>query len=208
MASEESGPTSPTLLGRLGRVPTDQAAWAEFAERYGRKIYGWCRYWGLQEADAEDVTQDVLLRLARKLRDFTYDPARSFRAWLKTVTHHTWRDFAEGLNRPGVGSGDSRTLELLQTVEAGDALVNALDEEHERELLDEALARVRLRVQPHTWQAFHLLAVEGRAGADVAAELGMNVAAVFVARSKVQKMAREEIRKLEGTAPEAREDGK
>jgi RNA polymerase sigma-70 factor (ECF subfamily) len=208
MASEESGPTSPTLLGRLRRVPADQAAWAEFAERYGRKIYGWCRYWGLQEADAEDVTQDVLLRLARKMRDFTYDRARSFRAWLKTVTHHAWRDFAGDLNRPGVGSGDSRTLELLQTVEARDVLVNALDEEYDRELLDEALARVRLRVQPHTWQAFHLLAVEGRTGADVAAELGMKVAAVFVARSKVQKMAREEIRKLEGRAPEAREDGK
>jgi RNA polymerase sigma-70 factor (ECF subfamily) len=146
--------------------------------------------------------------LARKIRDFTYDPARSFRAWLKTVTHHAWRDFAGGLDRPGVGSGDSRTLELLYTVEAGDALVNALDEEYDRELLDEALARVRLRVQPHTWQAFHLLAVEGRAGADAAAELDMKVAAVFVARSKVQKMAREEIRKLEGGAPQAREDRK
>jgi RNA polymerase sigma-70 factor (ECF subfamily) len=208
MASDESRPTSPTLLGRLGRMPADQAAWAEFAERYGRKIYGWCRYWGLQEADAEDVTQDVLLRLARKMREFTYDPAHSFRAWLKTVTHHAWRDFAEGVNRPGAGSGDSRTLELLQTVEARDALVNVLDEEYDRELLDEALARVRLRVQPHTWQAFHLLAVEGRAGADVSAQLGMKVAAVFVARSKVQKMAREEIRKLEGRAPEAREDEK
>jgi RNA polymerase sigma-70 factor (ECF subfamily) len=207
MASEGPGPTSPTLLGRLGRVPADHAAWGEFAERYGRKIYGWCRRWGLQEADAEDVTQDVLLRLARKMRDFRYDPARSFRAWLKTVTHHAWRDFAEGLNRPGVGSGDSHTLELLQTVEARDGLVSALDEEYDRELLDEALARVRLRVQPHTWQAFHLLAVEGRSGAEAAARLGMKVAAVFVARSKVQKMAREEVRKLEGQAPEAREEG-
>ena len=202
MASEGPGPTSPTLLGRLGRVPADHAAWGEFAERYGRKIYGWCRRWGLQEADAEDVTQDVLLRLARKMRDFRYDPARSFRAWLKTVTHHAWRDFAEGLNRPGVGSGDSRNLELLQTVEARDALVSDLDRECERELLDEALARVRLRVQPHTWQAFHLLAVEGRSGAEAAARLGMKVAAVFVARSKVQKMAREEVRKLDGRAPE------
>ena len=202
MAGDPNVPTSPTLLGRLGRVPADHAAWAEFAERYGRKIYGWCRRWGLQEADAEDVTQDVLLRLARKMRDFRYDPARSFRAWLKTVTHHAWRDFAEGLNRPGARGGDSRNLELLQTVEARDALVSDLDRECERELLDEALARVRLRVQPHTWQAFHLLAVEGRSGAEAAARLGMKVAAVFVARSKVQKMAREEVRKLDGRAPE------
>ncbi len=200
MAGDGPGPTSPTLLGRLGRVPADHAAWVEFAERYGRRIYGWCRRWGLQEADAEDVTQDVLLRLARKMRDFSYDPARSFRAWLKTVTHHAWRDFADGRDRPGAGSGDSATRELLQTVAARDALVDALDEEYERDLLDEALSRVRLRVRPHTWQAFHLLAVEGRPGAEAAARLGMKVAAVFVARSKVQKMVREEVRKLEGGA--------
>ena len=198
MASEGSGPTSPTLLGRLGRVPADHAAWAEFAERYGRKIYGWCRRWGLQEADAEDVTQDVLLRLARKMRDFSYDPAHSFRAWLKTVTHHAWRDFVEARNRPGAGSGDTAVLEQLQTVQARDDLVGELDGEFDRDLLDEAMARVRVRVQPHTWQAFHLLAVEGRSGAEAAARLGMKVAAVFVARSKVQKMAREEVRKLEG----------
>ena len=57
MTADRSLPTSPTLLGRLGCVPTDQAAWGAFAERYGRKIYGWCRHWQVQEADAEDVTQ-------------------------------------------------------------------------------------------------------------------------------------------------------
>ena len=207
MAGDRNLPTSPTLLGRLGRVPADQAAWDEFADRYGRKIYGWCRHWNLQQADAEDVTQQVLLKLAHKMRTFAYDPSKSFRAWLKTVTHHAWRDFVEGRDRPGAGSGDTGVLEQLQTVQARDGLVSELDEEFTRDLLDEAMARVRLRVQPHTWQAFHLLAVEGRAGAEAAAELGMKVAAVFVARSKVQKMLREEVRKLEGRDPEAREGG-
>jgi RNA polymerase sigma-70 factor (ECF subfamily) len=207
MAGDPNVPTSPTLLGRLGRVPADQAAWGQFAERYGRKIYGWCRQWGLQEADAEDVTQQVLLKLAHKMRTFAYDPSKSFRAWLKTVTHHAWRDFVEGRNRPGAGSGDTRVLEQLQTVQARDGLVHELDEEFSRDLLDEAMARVRLRVQPHTWQAFHLLAVEGRSGAEAAERLGMKVATVFVARSKVQKMIQEEVRKLEGRGPEGREDG-
>jgi DNA-directed RNA polymerase specialized sigma24 family protein len=62
--------------GRV-RSPLDQAAWNEFVERYGRRIYGWCRQWGLQEADAEDVTQDVLLRLARKMQVATVFVARS-----------------------------------------------------------------------------------------------------------------------------------
>jgi RNA polymerase sigma-70 factor (ECF subfamily) len=197
MADERTAPTSPTLLGRLGRVPADQAAWGDFAERYGRKIYGWCRHWQLQEADAEDVTQQVLLKLAHKMRTFTYDPSRSFRAWLKTVAHHAWRDFVEGHNRPGGGSGDPRVLEQLQTIQAGEDLVVGLDEEFARELLDEAMARVRLRVQPHTWQAFYLLAVQGRSGAEVAEQLIIKVATAFVARSKVQKMLQEEIGKLE-----------
>ena len=203
MAVDRDGPTSPTLLGRLGRVPTDQVAWAEFAERYGRKIYGWCRQWNLQQADAEDVTQQVLLKLAVAMRTFTYDPSKSFRAWLKTVTHHAWRDFVDSRNRPGAGSGDTRVLEQLHTVQARDALVDELDEEFARELLDEAMARVRLRVQAHTWEAFRLLAVEGLSGAEAGARLGMKVATVFVARSKVQKMLQEEVRKLEGRDAEA-----
>jgi RNA polymerase sigma-70 factor (ECF subfamily) len=102
MAGDSTMYTSPTLLGKLSRLPADQAAWAAFTERYGRKIYGWCRYWQLQEADAEDITQAVLLKLAEKMRAFTYDPGRgSFRAWLKTVTHNAWRDFVEGRRRPG-----------------------------------------------------------------------------------------------------------
>jgi RNA polymerase sigma-70 factor (ECF subfamily) len=139
-----------------------------------------------------------LLKLARKMQTFTYDPSQSFRAWLKTVTHHAWRDFLEGRARAGGGSGDSNVLEVLQTIPARDDLVGRLDEEFARDLLDEALARVRLRVQPHTWEAFRLLAVEGLSGAEVAARLNMKVATVFVARSKVQKMVQEEVRRLEG----------
>jgi DNA-directed RNA polymerase specialized sigma24 family protein len=69
------------------------------------------------------------------------------------------------------------------------------------------MARVRLRVQPHTWQAFQLLALEGRSGAEVAAQLNMKVATVFVARSKVQKMIQEEVRQLEGRSPEGLQEG-
>jgi RNA polymerase sigma-70 factor (ECF subfamily) len=202
MTGDVAPGTSPSLLGRLGRLPTDQAAWADFARRYGRQIYGWCRRWQLQEADAQDVTQEVLLKLARKMATFAYDPARSFRAWLKTVTHHAWRDFVEGRRRVvGCGAGDE-VLEVLQTVEARDRLADHLDGEYTRELLDEAMARVRLRVRPHTWEAFRLLAFEGLSGAEAAGRLGMKVATVFVARSKVQKMVQEEVRRLEG--PEAR----
>src|SRR5262245_56982029 len=119
--------TSPTLLGRLRLAPMDQAAWDAFVHRYGRKIYSWCREWRLQEADAQDVTQAVLLKLADKMRNFTYDPAGSFRGWLKTVTRHTWSDLREAQQRHGVGSGGSEVLDRLQTVEAREDLVKCLE---------------------------------------------------------------------------------
>jgi RNA polymerase sigma-70 factor (ECF subfamily) len=192
-----------TLLGRLRRDPTDQAVWAEFVEHYGGKIYGWCRKWNLQEADAQDVTQNVLLKLADKMRNFSYDPSRSFRAWLKTLTHHAWSDYLEGRGRPGQGSGDSRVGSLLAGVEARDDLVKHLEEEFDRELLQEAMARVRLRVAPQTWEAFRLTALEGLSGVEAAGRIPMQVAQVFVAKRRVQKMLQQEVARLEGQGEEA-----
>jgi RNA polymerase sigma-70 factor (ECF subfamily) len=111
----ESG-TRNTLLGKLRRDPSNEAAWAEFVEHYGGKVYTWCRRWRLQEADAQDVTQDVLYKLARKMKDFSYDPSRSFRAWLKVLTNHALSDFVNDRPRAGQGSGDSTVVRLLNNV--------------------------------------------------------------------------------------------
>src|SRR3954451_22415739 len=123
----ESG-TRITLLGRLRLDPGNPAAWSEFVEHYGSKIYGWCQKWNLQEADAQDVTQNVLLKLAAKLRDFSYDPSRSFRAWLKTLTQHACSDFLESRRRPGLGSGDSQVGHILLNAEARADLERHLEE--------------------------------------------------------------------------------
>jgi RNA polymerase sigma-70 factor (ECF subfamily) len=189
--------TSATLLGRLGRDPNDAAAWGEFVRRYGPKVHQWCRRWQLQEADAEDVTQNVLVEVARQMKKFTYDPARSFRGWLKTVTHGAWCDWLSAQQRPGRGSGDSGTLGVLATVEARDDLARRLQEQYDLELLDEAAARVRLRVAPQTWEAFRLLTFEDLSGPDAAARLGVNLSNVYVARSRVQKLIQEELARLE-----------
>src|SRR5258708_14179075 len=111
--------TSATLLARLRNVPVDQAAWARFTERYGRKIYAWCRGWNLQEADAEDVTQSVLLKLADKMQTFEYDPAKSFRGWLKTITRPAWSDYWAS-RKAIVAAGGSQVCDMLQTVAARD----------------------------------------------------------------------------------------
>jgi RNA polymerase sigma-70 factor (ECF subfamily) len=189
--------TRVTLLTRLAQDPTDQAAWDVFVERYGRHIYRWCRQWNLQDADAEDVTQDILVKLTRNLRDFAYDPSRSFRGWLKTLAHHAWRDFVDSPRRAQAAAGNNQVWDLMQTLEAREDLIRKLQEAFDHELLEAAKVRVRLRVAPHTWEAFRLVALEGLPAEEVAATVQMQVAMVYVAKSKVRKMLQEEIRKLE-----------
>lgn len=191
--------TRATLLGRLRADPKDQFAWTEFVEWYGGKIHAWCRGWGLQEADAQEVTQEVFLNLSNRMQEFAYDPNRSFRAWLKTVTHHAWQDYLRKQRRHGRASGGETAFERLAAIPAQDDLTRRLEEACDQELFKEAAARVRLRVEPRTWTAFELLATEGKSGAEVAAELEMKVATVFVARSKVTRMLREELARLEKT---------
>jgi RNA polymerase sigma factor (sigma-70 family) len=198
MGSPADSGTRITLLGRLRRDPTNQAAWNEFVDQYGPKIMGWCQKWNLQEADAQDVTQNVLLKLADKLRDFTYDPSRSFRAWLKTVAQHACSDFLQSRQKPGLGSGDSLVGQVLLNAEAREDLLQHLEQEFDREILEEAMLRVRLRVAPQTWQAFWLTAYESLSGAEAAARIPMQVAQVYVAKRRVQKMLQEEVAKLEG----------
>jgi RNA polymerase sigma factor (sigma-70 family) len=198
MADDLLPSTRVTLLSRLKKDPSDQRGWGEFVASYGPHIYRWCRQWKLQDADAEDVTQNILVKLSHNLRVFAYDPSRSFRGWLKTVAHHAWRDFEDGRRRRAQpAAGDSDAQERILTLEAREDLARRLDAAFDLELLEAAKARVRLRVAPHTWEAFHLASVEGVPVVEVAAKVHLQVAMVYVAKSKVQKMLREEIANLE-----------
>ena len=197
MPDDDPLKTSLTLLDRLRRDPKDQAAWSEFVARYGPRILQWCRGWGLQESDAQDVTQDVLLKLNSLLARFVYDPSGRFRGWLKTLAHHAWRDLAAERRRAGGGGGDGSVVELLGSLQAGDDLVEPLDAEFRQEGMDSARERVGQRVSPR-WGAFRLTALEGCSGAVAAGRLEMKIARVYRARSDVKKMIREEVHNLEG----------
>src|SRR4051812_25211886 len=160
--------TRVTLLTRLRQAPSDHAGWDEFVERYGRHIYRWCRQWKLQDADAEDVMQNILVKLIQKIRAFAYDPSRSFRAWLKTVAYHAWKDFEVSRDDRPTGD-DGKVKELMLPIEAREDLGQKLEEAFDLELLEAAKARVRLRDAPQTWEAFRLIALEGLPVAEVAA---------------------------------------
>ncbi len=155
--------TSSTLLGQLAVSPPDEAAWGQFVDRYGPRIFHWCRAWGLQEADILDVSQAVLTKLSVRLRHFEYDPSRSFRGWLRSLVRTTLQD-ALTARGPVVGSGTTDILEQLASTEARDDLLRRLEEEFDLELLEVAMRMVRQRIAARTWEAYHLTACEGRLG--------------------------------------------
>jgi RNA polymerase sigma-70 factor (ECF subfamily) len=147
--------------------------------------------------DAQDVSQTVLLKLLRVVQTFQYDPQQKFRAWLKTITHHAWQDLIRSRRQISIG-GDHVNDDPLQSVEARDNLSDWMEGAYEQELLDEALVRVRARVQPKTWDAFCLTTYEGLSGTAVATRLGMPVTSIYKAKSNIQKLLEAEVRVLEG----------
>jgi RNA polymerase sigma factor (sigma-70 family) len=196
MSGYSDSQTSLTLMDMLRQHPKNADAWDRFVRLYRPKIYGWCRTWGLQEADAEDVAQDVITKLTEKMSNFQYDRSRCFRAWLKTITQHALSDLVASRHR-AVGS---QSTPMWETIEARADLERQIEEICNRELLELAISKVQERVATATWHAFRLTAFEGHSGAEASRLLHIPVASVFVAKHRVQKMLKEEIDKLEGVA--------
>jgi RNA polymerase sigma factor (sigma-70 family) len=192
--------TSASLLGRLHQNPGDPGAWKDFVNRYGGKIYLWCRGWNLQDADAQDVTQNVLIEISRKMRTFVYDPSRSFRGWLRTLAHAAWCDCIAARRPQHQGTGGDAVQALLQSIADRDEFTRQMEDMYDQELLEAATIQVRFRIQPETWEIFRRLVYEGISGADVASQMNIRIAAVYMAKSRVQKMLKEEIARLEQTA--------
>jgi len=201
--------TRGTLLSRVRDV-SDVEAWREFVGDYGPLILKWCEKHGLQEADSADVVQEVLASLVTAMRSFDYNPGRGrFRGWLKTVTQNAVIDFVKSRQRPGEGSGDSavgRILEACETKDTVDELSQALEQQAEVELLREAEARVKLRVKPVNFDAWRLSVRESMKAPEIAAQLRIDVTDVYVARSRVNKMIREEVARLDSLTLEPVED--
>ena len=191
--------THVSLLMALYNDPGDQSAWEAFVDRYGPKIYAWGRACRLQDADAQDVTQAVLTKMAVRMRRFAYDPSQSFRAWLRALVQNACRDcLADRRQTLGAeGTGGTGAAEAILNRAAHDDLASRLEAEYDLELLEEAERRVRMRVAPHTWEAYRLTAIEGLSGAEAAARLGMKVAEVYVSKSHVMRHLRDEVQALE-----------
>jgi RNA polymerase sigma-70 factor (ECF subfamily) len=185
-----------SLLMRLSKEGGDSHDWDVFVRRYQPRIRVWCYDRGLQPADAEDVTQIVLEQLLTIMREFRYDPTRSFRAWLRTVTVRACTRFVLNEHR-AAGRKDRLSLRLIDEAPARQELARRLEEAFDEELLEQAMKTVRRSVAPHIWEAFRLTALMHQSGAEAARQLTMPVMHVYVARQRVQMRLRQEVNRLQ-----------
>ncbi len=195
--------TRVSLMARLGDAGTgaDVSAWPDFVRIYGPHVIHWCRAHGLQDADAHDVSQDVLVKVWRQAASFRYDPSKTFRGYLRRVVLTSVCDWADqAKRRPQLASGGP-VGRLLDDLPAREDLVARLERAYDTELLATAMQEVEQRVEPHTWAAFQMLALEHRSGAEVADRLGMQVNTAYVARKKVQRMIRDTVARLDHDSP-------
>jgi RNA polymerase sigma factor (sigma-70 family) len=196
---EESPETQPSLLVRL-RDAADAPAWSQFVDIYAPLVYDFARRRGLQDADAADLTQEVLAAVAQSVRRFDYDPRRgSFRGWLFTVVVNKFRTLRDRLYRNEHGSGDTTAQQLLQAVPAATDN-DEWDKEYQQRLFAWAAQQVEAAVEEKTWQAFWQTSVGGVRPRDAAKQLHLSVAAVYMAKSRVLARLKELIQKIHGEA--------
>ncbi|QEL16263.1 RNA polymerase sigma factor [Limnoglobus roseus] len=179
--------TSSGLLERL-RHPHATRDWDRFVDLYAPLLFAWADRLGVPRQDAADLVQDVFATLVEKLPTFEYDPAKSFRTWLKAVLHNrlrAWRRKGAGARRVG---GDSAVADLPA---AGGPDLDAA--EYHAHLARRALDVMRADFTPDTWTACWEVVVNGRSAAAVAADLGLTVNAVYLAKARVLRRLREEL---------------
>ena len=191
-------PTQPTLLVRI-RDAHDQVAWERFVDLYAPLVYGFLRKRGLQDADAADLTQDVLRQVSVAVQRLEYDRRRgSFRGWLFTIVQNRLTDHwrREGLREHG--AGDSNVLAQLNDVAQPNDSSEEWDADYKRQLFQYATGIIKQDFTEATWQAFWKTAVDGQSGQEVANQLSLTIAAVYLAKGRVMSRLKEQIRVLVG----------
>jgi RNA polymerase sigma-70 factor (ECF subfamily) len=190
----EFPPTRASLLVRL-RDPRDGEAWRQFVDLYAPVVYGYARKQGLQDADAADLSQEALVAVAGAVGRLEYDPRRgAFRNWLFTIVRRKLSNWRRGQrNRPD-GGNDTATHHLLEQCPAAQAGEAEWEAEWRERLFAWACEQVRRDVADVAWQAFSRTALHGQPCKQVAADLGLNVAAVYLARSRVLARLKELVR--------------
>jgi RNA polymerase sigma-70 factor (ECF subfamily) len=190
--------TRASLLLRL-RDRQDHESWVEFVALYEPVAYRLLRRHGLQDADAREVMQDLLMAVSRSID--RWDPSHqrgSFRGWLRRVARNLVINWLKERERRATAVGGSNLQAMLDKLPAeSDPETLEFDHELRRAMFQHAAEQVRTEVQPATWQAFWHTAVLGTPAADAAKKLGMQTGAVRVAKCRVLVRLRAALKELE-----------
>ena len=193
-------PTRQSLLIRLKNWD-DQDSWRDFFKTYWKLIYGVAVQAGLTDAEAQEVVQETVILVARKMPGFTYDPALgSFKNWLLHTTR--WRiadQFRKRRRARGRAQTETARTATIERVAdpAGFRLEAVWEAEWERNLVNAALEKVKRLVKPKQYQIFDLYVVKQWPVEKVARVLGINVGQIYMAKHRVGAMIKKEIKNLE-----------
>jgi RNA polymerase sigma factor (sigma-70 family) len=196
-------PTRQSLLSRL-KDWEDQASWSDFFETYWRLIYGFAMKTGLSDAEAQDVVQETIVSVAKRMRDFKYDPAvGSFKSWLLLITRRRIADFHRKRKRelhPGGGEDveQDRTAVVEQIADPAPTGLDALWEaEWQRNLLEAAVQRIRRKVDPKQFQIFDCYVLKQWSTEEVTHTLGVSMGQVYLAKHRISALVKKEVARLE-----------
>jgi len=202
MELDDASPTRRSLISRL-RDWNDQASWQEFFDTYWKLVYSVAIKAGLSDQEAEDVVQETVLSVAKKMDAFKYDPSVcSFKGWLLHVTRLRIKDqLRKRLPAAGPARG-ARTRSGTATVEripypAGDVMESVWNEEWEKNLVDVALSRMKPRVRPEHYQMFYMNVVQRLGVRQVADMLGVSTGQVYLVKHRLGSLLKQEIKRLE-----------
>lgn len=183
--------TSASLLERLGDR-TDAEAWRRFLGLYAPLIRHWLRRHDVPPLEMDDLVQDVLAVVVRELPHFRHNQRTgAFRAWLRSITTNRLRQAWRARRLHPEATGGTDFAAVLDQLEDPDSDLSRLwDREHDHYLVHRLLAWIEPEVQPSTWHAFRRLVLESGSADAVAADLGISVNAVFIAKSRVLQRLR------------------
>jgi RNA polymerase sigma-70 factor (ECF subfamily) len=185
--------TSLSLLDRARRQEESQA-WERLAALYTPLLTSWLHRLGVQDSDADDLTQEVLLVVLRELPQFEHNRrSGAFRRWLRMILAHRVQDFWKRRDRRPIAAGGSSFHEQLnQLTDDGSPASQLWDRQHDEHVMSQLMETLRPRFAPQTWQAFRMQVIDGRRADAVATELGLSLSSVYVAKSRVLNALRRE----------------
>jgi len=197
---EELIPTRATLLLRL-KDWHDHSSWQDFFDTYWNLIYGIAVKSGLKPEEAQDVVQETMLYVAKKIPDFKYNPAQgSFKGWLLNITrwriNDQYRKNKSGKTVDKPVDGETSSEPVMEEAAANPELAKLWDQEWENNLLTAAITKARRRLDPQQYQIFDFYVHKGWAPERISKTFGIPVAQIYLIKHRVTEAIREEVDRL------------